>query len=156
LDGHAFGGPRSASERPDAPRRDVSGRARLRRPRSASERPDAPRRDVSGRARLRRPWRTFGRRCYAVAVWVRAAAIRPVPSYARVPNAILRQVEHELADDTAQSRGELDAAFARFERTQPHLADRVSEVLARPLDETALALGYFLSIAVWLGFEKTF
>ena len=29
-------------------------------------------------------------------------------------------------------------------------------MLSRPLDETALALGYFLSIAVWLSFERTF
>ena len=40
--------------------------------------------------------------------------------------------------------------------TQPHLAETVSGVLARPLDETALALGYFLSIAIWLAFERTF
>ena len=29
-------------------------------------------------------------------------------------------------------------------------------MLSRPLDETALALGYFLSIAIWLAFERTF
>src|SRR5690606_14335016 len=29
-------------------------------------------------------------------------------------------------------------------------------VLSRPLDETALALGYFLTIAVWLSFERAF
>src|SRR5262249_15684332 len=43
-----------------------------------------------------------------------------------------------------------------FESTQPHLADALSEVLSRPLHETALALGYFLSISIWLAFERTF
>jgi hypothetical protein len=89
-------------------------------------------------------------------VWVRGAAIRPVPEYAQVGAAVLEHVERDLASDTDEARGELDAAFGRFERTQPQLADRVSGVLAHPLDETAIALGYFLSIAVWLAFERTF
>lgn len=66
----------------------------------------------------------------------------------------LGEIEARLADDEADSS--LDDAFDRFERTQPHLAERVSQVLSRPLDETALALGYFLSISIWLAFEKRF
>lgn len=89
-------------------------------------------------------------------MWVRGAAIRPVPRHAVVDAAVLARVERELADDTQSARGDLDEAFARFERTQPRLADRVGAVLSRPLDETALALGYFLSIAIWLAFERTF
>jgi hypothetical protein len=89
-------------------------------------------------------------------MWVRGAAIRPVPRYAVVAAAVLEQVESELADDSARARDELDGAFARFEATQPHLADAVSLLLSKPLDETALALGYFLSIAIWLAFERTF
>jgi hypothetical protein len=68
----------------------------------------------------------------------------------------LERVERDVANDEGGAKAELDAAFARFERTQPQLADTVSEVLARPLDHTAIALGYFLSIAVWLAFERTF
>jgi hypothetical protein len=89
-------------------------------------------------------------------MWVRGAAIRPVPRYAVVDAATLEQIERELADDSPRSRGELDGAFARFESTQPNLADAISQVLSKPLDETALALGYFLSIAIWLAFERTF
>jgi hypothetical protein len=90
------------------------------------------------------------------AMWVRGAAIRPVPRYAVVGATSLEQIERELADDSARAREELDDAFARFESTQPHLADAISRLLSRPLDETALALGYFLSIAIWLAFERTF
>ncbi len=89
-------------------------------------------------------------------MWVRGAAIRPVPRYAVVDAATLDQIERELADDSPRARGELDGAFARFETTQPHLADAISHVLSKPLDDTALALGYFLSIAIWLAFERTF
>jgi hypothetical protein len=89
-------------------------------------------------------------------MWVRGAAIRPVPRYAVVSRATLDGIERELAEDSSRSRDELDGAFARFEATQPHLAESMSRVLSRPLDETALALGYFLSIAIWLAFERAF
>jgi hypothetical protein len=89
-------------------------------------------------------------------VWVRRAAIRPVPSYAQVPARVLERIEGRLADDDDESRQQLDDAFARFERTQPAVAKRISSVLERPLDETALALGYFLTLAVWLAFDETF
>ena len=89
-------------------------------------------------------------------MWVRGAAIRPVPRYAVVPCSTLDAIERELADDSARSREELDGAFARFESSQPNLADTVSQALSQPLDETALALGYFLSISIFLAFEKTF
>jgi hypothetical protein len=89
-------------------------------------------------------------------MWVRGAAIRPVPRYAVVDAATLNQIERELADDSPRAHRELDGAFARFESTQPYLADAISQLLAKPLDDTALALGYFLSIAIWLAFERTF
>lgn len=91
-------------------------------------------------------------------MWVRGAAIRPVPPYAVVRREILDDVESELADGglSANTKTELDDAFERFERTQPALAQEAAEILGRPLDETALALGYFLTIAVWLAFERSF
>jgi hypothetical protein len=86
-------------------------------------------------------------------VWVRRTAIRPVPSYARVPEHALEAVREGLADDDDEARAQLDEAFERFEQTQPTLAGHVAEALNQPLDETALALGYFLALAVWLAFE---
>ncbi|MBX3227620.1 MAG: hypothetical protein KIT84_14795 [Labilithrix sp.] len=89
-------------------------------------------------------------------MWVRGAAIRPVPPHAVVAREVLDRVEEELADNGLGTKSELDDAFERFERTQPALAQQAAEILARPLDETALALGYFLTITVWLGFERAF
>ncbi len=89
-------------------------------------------------------------------MWVRRAAIRPVPAFAQVPLRALTTVEDELGEDDEQARTRLDEAFARFERTQPALAERISKTLNGPLDETALALGYFLTLAIWLAFDRVF
>ncbi len=89
-------------------------------------------------------------------MWVRRAAIRPVPAYAQVPLRALTTVEDELGEDDEQARARLDDAFNRFEATQPALADHISSALNAPLDETALALGYFLTLAIWLAFDSTF
>lgn len=89
-------------------------------------------------------------------MWVRRAAIRPVPSYAQVPTRALSDVEESLAEDNDEARERLDEAFTRFEQTQPALAERISQALSGPIDETALALGYFLTLAVWLAFDAVF
>lgn len=89
-------------------------------------------------------------------MWVRGAAIRPVPAYAVVPEAVLSQIERDLANETDEVRRDLDVAFTQFEKSQPHLSEEISEVLSHPLDDTALALGYFLSIAVFLAFCRAF
>ncbi|MCK6589093.1 MAG: hypothetical protein HUU21_02465 [Polyangiaceae bacterium] len=89
-------------------------------------------------------------------MWVRRAAIRPVPSYAQVPARALSEVEDNLAEDNDEARELLDQAFTRFEQTQPALAERISQALSGPIDETALALGYFLTLAIWLAFDTVF
>jgi hypothetical protein len=79
-----------------------------------------------------------------------------VPSYARVPSRALEAVRDSLADDDDEARAQLDEAFERFERRQSSLAAHVADALSRPLDETALALGYFLALAIWLAFEQVY
>jgi len=104
---------------------------------------------------------------------MRGAAIRPVPGYAVIHGVALERIERELAHDANPYRlltGEgapraifatpdpidLEALFTRFEQTQPALAQRVTDVLDRPLDQAAIALGCFLSVTIWLAFERTF
>lgn len=76
--------------------------------------------------------------------------------WARVDTRILEKVEEQLASDDEGAKKRLDESFARFEEAQPVLSSRISEILAGPLDDTALALGYFLTLAIWLGFEESF
>lgn len=75
-------------------------------------------------------------------------------SFARVSAHAVERVRESLSDDDDEARSQLDAAFARMERRQPAISSHVGEVLGRPLDETALALGYFLALSVWLAFEE--
>jgi DNA-binding protein Fis len=88
-------------------------------------------------------------------MWVKCSAIRPVPSYARIPTHALDALRLELADDDEEfTRSQLDDAFERLEKTQPVLAAYITETLSKPLDEMAIGLGYFLIISIWLGFEQ--
>lgn len=87
-------------------------------------------------------------------MWVRSSAIRPVSPYARVSPETIEGVRNSLAEDNDEARAQLDEAFARFERSQPLLAGYLAGALGHPLDDTALALGYFLALTVWLSFER--
>ncbi len=77
-----------------------------------------------------------------------------MPAFARVPESALERISWELvsSEDTSSM---LDSAFDRFEREQPCLAAHIGDILDAPLDERALALGYFLALAIWLAFERT-
>lgn len=88
-----------------------------------------------------------------IRMWLRKSSIRPVPPYARIGPGVLEQVRAALLTDSDDAQEQLDDAFADFEEFQPALADHMAGVLARPLGDTVLALGYFLSLAVWLAFQ---
>lgn len=51
-------------------------------------------------------------------------------------------------------RRQLDDAFEAFEAKQPALHEYMTDILSRKLDETALALGYFLLLATWIAFNN--
>ncbi len=87
-------------------------------------------------------------------MWVRRSAIRPVPSYARIPAHALDTLRAGLSDDDDITRSQLDEAFERFERRQPILATHIAEALGRPLDETALGLGYLMAMSIWMSFDR--
>ena len=86
-------------------------------------------------------------------MWVRSAAIRPVPPFARIAEIVVEGVRDGFVDDD-EARERLDTAFDEFERSQPALSAKVGEMLGRPMDDTALALGYFLVLATWLIFSE--
>jgi len=70
-----------------------------------------------------------------------------------VSEAALESVRQALAHDEEEAREPLDEAFERFEREQPCLAAHICDVLSDTSDETALALGYFLVLTIWLAFD---
>jgi hypothetical protein len=91
-----------------------------------------------------------------VDVWTRGAAIRPVPPYAVVGRETIQRVEHRLASGPGDGTTAMRDAFALFDEKQPEICARMQEILERPLDETAVALGYFLAVAIWLSFHEAF
>jgi hypothetical protein len=88
-------------------------------------------------------------------MWVQRSSIRPVPSYAKVGRAALEHLRSELLTQADQSPPAFDAMFQDFEDKQPILADHVGGVLSNPLSDAAVALGYFLSVAIWIAFDRT-
>ncbi len=87
-------------------------------------------------------------------MWVRKSSIRQIPTYARIGSGILERVRHQILVQSEESEEALDQAFEEFELAQPLVYAHVSRELEKPLGETARALGYFLSLAIWLAFQE--
>lgn len=87
-------------------------------------------------------------------MWVRKSAIRPVPSFARIHAGIVERVRHGLISDGLDSQAQMDKAYDDFESTQSVLAEYVGTILNRPLGDATLALGYFLSLSIWMIFHS--
>jgi hypothetical protein len=87
-------------------------------------------------------------------MWVRAAAIRPVPKYALVRRRVLELVGKRV--DKANAQGQGTTFVSNFDRAQPILAKQLHRLLERPLDETARALGIYLGTSLWMAFEESF
>lgn len=78
-----------------------------------------------------------------------------MPSFARIPRYALDKVREEILIDGEDAHDRLDEAFEDFEEQQPVVASHVGQLLSRPLSEPAMALGFFLSLSIWLAFEHT-
>ena len=86
-------------------------------------------------------------------MWVRRSAIRPVPRYARLPESSVRSLEATFGAADARARELARASFERLTAQQPALTEYLAHELSDSLDDTALALGHMLAVAVFVGFE---
>lgn len=88
-------------------------------------------------------------------MWPARSAIRPVPGHAQVSRENIDAVEGELSE-----QGDLEAQVQHgareLARQQPHLARWVDHALAEVRDETASALGQYLSVTCWRAFVEGF
>jgi hypothetical protein len=87
-------------------------------------------------------------------MWVRRSAIRPVPRYARVSESSVRSTEAIFAAADARARQLARASFERLTAQQPALTEYLAHKLSASLDDTALALGHMLAVAVFVSFEN--
>jgi len=88
--------------------------------------------------------------------WIRGAALRPVSPWAVVPPEVVQQLAEELSTAGEEVRTIVDRAYREFDVRQPTVSTFVAERINALADPTAVALGYFLSITVFMMFERAF
>lgn len=89
-------------------------------------------------------------------MFLRKAALRPVPKWAVVDDLALDALEATLGEDDEDLQGALDAGYRDMDRHQPALAEFLArEVSSRP-DELAQSVGYFLAVVTYLAFKEAF
>lgn len=90
-------------------------------------------------------------------MFLRKAALRPVPDWAVVDEraiALLEETLEEPGDDKLQQT--LDNGYRELDRRQPVLAGFLGEEVSGRTDELAQSLGYFLVVTVFLAFREAF
>ena len=86
-------------------------------------------------------------------MWVRRSAIRPVPRHARVPESSMAAIEATFSAADGRALQLAQKGYERLSSEQPALSAYLASKLSRSLDETALALGHMLAVAVFIAFE---
>lgn len=95
-------------------------------------------------------------------LFVRKAALRPVPPWAVVDENAIGAVEDSLGDDSDEGGTEselqsaLDGAYREMDRLQPALARFLAEEVAEREDDLAQPVGYFLVVTVHMAFREAF
>jgi hypothetical protein len=89
-------------------------------------------------------------------MFLRKAAIRPVPDYAVVEERAFESLAATLDSHKDGLQEALDAGYRGMDRRQPALGAWLSEEVGACADEVAQSLGYFLVVTVYLAFEEAF
>ncbi|MCH2107721.1 MAG: hypothetical protein MK135_00185 [Polyangiaceae bacterium] len=87
-------------------------------------------------------------------MWVKQSSLRPVPPYARIGQNAIDTVLTDLTESSEGPQGEVELVFDDLDEAQPALAEFLAKEFSRPQDEDCLALGYFLSLTIWLSFVQ--
>ena len=89
-------------------------------------------------------------------MFLRKAALRPVPRHAVVDEHFVQLVEAQLDAHEDNLQGVLDRGYAELDRRQPALSEWLAEQLAAGNDELVQSLGYFLVVTVFMAFREAF
>lgn len=93
---------------------------------------------------------------YAPVVFLRKAALRPVPRWAMVDELAIDSLEEHLGDGEDRLQQVLDAGYREMDRLQPFLAEWLASEVSSRKDELAQSVGYFLAVTVYLAFREAF
>lgn len=89
-------------------------------------------------------------------MFLRKAALRPVPRWAVVGDGAIDILEAKLSDAAEGLQGELDMGYRDMDLGQPHLAEWLAQEVSSGPDELAQSVGYFLAVTVYLAFKEAF
>ncbi|MFK7991806.1 MAG: hypothetical protein AB8I08_37660 [Sandaracinaceae bacterium] len=89
-------------------------------------------------------------------MFVRKAALRPVPRYAVVDDFALDALEDALGAEEDDLQRALDDGYRDMDRLQPDLAAWIASQVSSRDDELAQSVGYFLAVSVFLAFREAF
>lgn len=87
-------------------------------------------------------------------MWLAQSAIRPVPSYARLPAHVVDGASAQLMGlDGTYSAPLLARAFRRCKKEQPGLSAWLERRLIRRIDDAARGLGASMAMSIWMAFS---
>jgi hypothetical protein len=89
-------------------------------------------------------------------LFVKKAALRPVPRWAVVDDVAVGAVEETLGEEGDRLQDSLDGAYREMDRRQPALATWLSAQVSSRDDDLAQSLGYFLIVTVYMAFREAF
>jgi hypothetical protein len=89
-------------------------------------------------------------------VFLRKAALRPVPAHAIVDEHSVEAIEESLGEGQESLQDTLDRGYAELDRKQPALAGWLADEVSDRADELVQSLGYFLAVTVYLAFAEAF
>lgn len=93
---------------------------------------------------------------YDRAVFLRKAALRPVPRWAVVDDLAIDALEETLGEAEEDLQRTLDGGYREMDRLQPELAEYLAGQVSSRNDELAQSVGYFLAVTVYLAFREAF
>jgi len=93
---------------------------------------------------------------YARVVFLRKAALRPVPRWAVVDDMAIDALEEALGEAEEDLQRTLDGGYREMDRLQPELAEYLAGQVSSRSDELAQSVGYFLAVTVYLAFKEAF
>ena len=89
-------------------------------------------------------------------VFLRKAALRPVPAWAVVDEVALEGLEVSLGEADEDLQRALDNGYREMDRLQPALAEWLAAQVSSRSDELAQSVGYFLVVTVYMAFREAF
>ncbi|MFW6086676.1 MAG: hypothetical protein ACODAG_05675, partial [Myxococcota bacterium] len=89
-------------------------------------------------------------------MFVRKAALRPVPAHAIVDERAVAVIEESLGDAQEDLQETLDRGYQELDRKQPVLGTWLADQVSSRNDELVQSLGYFLAVTVYMAFAEAF